>query len=617
MPAFEAQNPLWLKNISTLRERERDLATFLSAVSFSPDEIQLTRAADGSPILVARHENGEYIPLADPNSPVLEAWQWVLNLGKECLQCAHVMLIGVGSGYHALELHHQSDGETFLWLVEPNPARLKAVFCGMDLTDLIRSPRVRWVVGKPETEIARLLFAGPWAQRMRAQGIRMVIPAVMKELYADFIEPLAQAIAEAIEMDKLRFKTEEIQGKKILRNLVANFPLIFRGAPLLRLLGSASGYPALVISPGPSLEEALEAVRCCQDNTLLIAVDTAHRILHQNHISSDLVVSLDFTELNARHFETIQQDTALLAAFTGIDPQIPRKYEGRTFFYTHSAGPFQQMFSALGPLGELISYGSTAHAAYHLARLMGCSPIILVGNDLAFPQNRWYARGAMQDELEQPERERETLLEVPANDGGTVKTNGLYKLYLETFTKLIRETAGAVINTSPHGAKIEGCLWRPLEAALNFIPQQPIDKTFLSRALTPNLESQRKAALRESEALRERCLTLRSRLSQLARKAEALNPSDDFFPRSMRDLLMEFNGLLSREPSLFNAGIALCARSRVALLGQTGEVGLLGGKTREQNRFAQERCVAFFEGFQKAFHAVLKALEQLNRECVR
>ncbi|RJP32141.1 MAG: DUF115 domain-containing protein [Candidatus Omnitrophota bacterium] len=614
-------NPFWHKNLQAFRAIDVDLADRLDQIPSPMDNMILAYANDGSPFLGLKLPSGQNIPLNDINNPRKEAEEWSKSLGNECLRGAHVMLIGMGSGYHPLALYQQSDNDTFLRIVEPVLPIFKAALHLMDFTPLIHSPRVRFAVGIDEKGLVQQLFSGIAANRMRAQGIRLVYPKSSAFLHQNFIKQLSQSLAEAIQLDKLKFKTEEIQGKTIFANITANLPMVLRGTPSLRLHGKAAGMPALVIAAGPTLDEAISTIDSIKDRVLIIAVDTAYRILYRHGIPADLVVSLDFTELNARHFDGIESDQALLAAFPGIHPSIVQKYKERTFFFDHAssvdcalgATPFFKNLTSLDPLGDLISYGSTAHAAYHLARLMGCTPILLVGNDLSFPSAKWYADGAMQNEILQPEREKEELLDVPANDGSMTKTSGLYKIYLDAFAELIGKTAGNVINTSRCGAKISGCPYLSLETAVASLPCRLLDKSFLFDALSSTGGIQQNTFVQEINHLIDRCNANRRQLEKLEGQAKSLAIANPKFSQKTKEILITFSTFLSRDPSVYALCLPLCPRSTVELLGQLGNAGLLGGKEWEQNEMAKKRCVHFLEDFKQATIYVSETLEQALR----
>ncbi len=620
MNSHYGMNPLfWQRNIEALERHDAELAHRVKNAA-STDKIIIGRAGDGSPLLAIPGEGGKPLALAHTGQPMGEAEKWVNGLGEELRKGAHVLLVGIGSGYHSLAFHRMLDTESALWIVEPDLSLFKTVLQLIELTPLITSPRVQWAVGFSEIEVARKLFTGVWEHRMRVQGIRVLFTGVSRHIYHDYIQNLGNAIREAIQMEGLKLRTAEAQSSAILSNVLTNLPAVLQGAPWKRLMGKSPGIPALVLAPGPSLEEAIPHLHAYRDRALFLAVDTAHKILVRKNIVSDGVVSLDFTELNARHFDTLEKDEAILFAFPGVHPSIPLRYLGRTFFYDHSgsvdfgagATPLHKSLPSLGGLGDLISFGSTAHIALHAARLMGCSPIVLVGNDLAFPDSRWYAAGAMQNELTQTEREREPLLSVPANDGRKVFTSGLYKHYLETFGELIRASAALVINTSPKGAKIENTIWMPLPDVLDSYCRETIDRSFLSESLIPNLVEKRRGVLLELKALADACGQAQHSLERLIERQRSLDPFSPHFRNSMIQIMKDFTELLRNESTAFNLSMGLCSRSTLSLLGQSGSSQLFGGEDPQINRQALQRCSDLFLDL----HRALKINEERIRESV-
>ncbi|MEW6235682.1 MAG: 6-hydroxymethylpterin diphosphokinase MptE-like protein [Candidatus Omnitrophota bacterium] len=611
---------LWARNLAALRQRDPELAARLEA---TPDESRFlaARAEDGSPLLCIKQMKKTWWALNHDKTPRQEAEQWARELGEPFLRRSHALLLGFAAGYHALSLFRLSGKDTHIWIVEPDTALFQAALRLMDFTPLILSPRVNFAVGLPEKTAAEKLFQGASGHRMRANGVQIAAPAISRFLYTAYLDKLADAISELLQLEILKFKTSEIQGERILDNMLANLPRILHGAPWQRLDHSAPNVPALVIAAGPSLDEAVEVIAAARDRALVIAVDTAHRILWRRGVQADLVVSLDFTELNARHFDGVEGDDSLLAAYPGVDPRITERYAGRTFFFDHagdvryetSASSFLQALTRLGPLGRLISYGSTAHAAYHAARAMGANPVILIGHDLSFPHAKWYADGAMQNEMDQPEREREELLEVPANDGAKVKTSGLYKTYLDSFALLIRAAGGDAINTSPHGAKIEGCVWMNLDEAMNRLPREKMDKAFLRRALLPSLENQRQDVARELSDLAESCRQARGELRRLHRKLQDLHPGDPTFRTETIRLMKLFVALAEKENRAMNLCSSLCSRSTLAMMGQLGSSSVFGGESREHNQDAQERLGHLFEDFERALRIHAERLEQCSK----
>ncbi len=601
-------NQFWQINLNAIKKRDPDLAGRLGKVEIDQTRIKVGRAQDGSPILGVKTNDGRYQALNDLNAPHREADQWVRGLSDDFLKQGHVLLLGFGTGYHAYYLNLHSDQDTQIWVVEPDMVLFKTAMHLMDWTELINSLKINWAVGLNEKGVRDKLFSGVSLHRIRTQGIKMAMPVFAQSLYKSYRETLAALVWENLQIEGLKFRTGEEQGQKILENVLANLKWVLKGANSRNLENIGKGSPALVIAPGPSLEESLPFIADYQEGAWLICVDTAHRILLKHGMCADLVVSLDFTELNARHFDNLDDHHSCLLAYPGIHPSIPAKYEGRSFFFDHAgsvqydktASPFLSTLQSLGPLGFLISYGSTAHAAYHAAVVMGASPIILIGHDLSFPDQQWYAAGAMQNDLEQPEREQEPLLQVHSNSGDTVWTSGLYKTYLDTFSLLIKHTGAETINSSPKGAYIEGCHWKPLDKALELLPDNPIDKTNLQKVLQPTLSHQREQVVKELNDLASASQRARQSLRGLIKRLNQMHPNDTSFAGDMIQLMKSFVQLSKNENAIMNLCSALCSRSTLVFMGQLGRTDILGGGSREQNQAALERCENLLNDFDRS-----------------
>ncbi len=597
----------WRRNLEALEQREPELARQLKCLPASQRFVE-SRAVDGSPLLGIVLESGQMAALCHTEKPRLEAEQWIRNLGEGFHRNAHVLLLGFGAGYYPMALFELSDNDTSIWIVEPDIDLFAAALHVMDFTKLISASRVRFAVRLPEEQVARLLFSGSNCHRMRGQGIQMALSNVAKGLYAGYIQQLSSAINLSIQTEALKFKTTEIQGKTILSNVLTNLRFMLQGAPFNRLHSAAVGVPAFIIAPGPSLQDALPQITAYRDRALWITIDTAHPILLNNGVSSDLVVSLDFTELNARHFETIENDKTILLAFPGIDPSISERYRGRTFFYDHcgavnfapGATQILRSLDGFGSVGGLVSYGSTAHIAMHAARMMGCSPIILIGNDLAFPDEKWYSDGAMQNKLDQPERESELLLSVTSNNDGIVQTSGLYKHYLDTFTELIKGCAAPVYNTSLKGARIEGAPYVDINDILTQYCKYTVDAAFLASSLKPDLGYKHLSLCNDLKILSEACQRANRGFNRLMEQLNEINPAATSFRNDMIKLMKSFFKMLKDEEKAFNLCTTLCSRSTLLILGQGGPSSLFGGDSAQVNQEAYQRCSDFFNDMQRA-----------------
>jgi hypothetical protein len=182
---------------------------------------------------------------------------------------------------------------------------------------------------------------------------------------------------------------------RYLVNTIRNVPAMLAGADVRGLTGAFPGIPAVICGAGPSLDTALGDLRASADRALLITTDTALRPLLTSGLAPHLVVAVDPSHHNARHFLGLPAcpDTWLVAE-SAIDAQVPPVFSGRTFwFHVSNHHPWPWLNANGVDVGGLKAWGSVLTSAFELACLAGCDPIVFVGADLAFTGDRPYARG--------------------------------------------------------------------------------------------------------------------------------------------------------------------------------------------------------------------------------
>ncbi len=180
-----------------------------------------------------------------------------------------------------------------------------------------------------------------------------------------------------------------------LLNTLGNAAAIARGADVAALRDVYAGTPAIVVGAGPSLDAAIPALAAVAPRSLVIATDTTVRPLLHAGITPPLVAGLDPSAANARHFLALPalRDSWLVAE-SALAPAAVAAFAGRTFWFRAAAHHPWPFLAAHGvAVSELPVWGSVLTAAYQVAVLAGCDPIVFVGADLAFTGGRPYARG--------------------------------------------------------------------------------------------------------------------------------------------------------------------------------------------------------------------------------
>ena len=315
-----------------------------------------------------------------------------------------------------------------------------------------------------------------------------------------------------------------------LLNFWANLPHSWNAAPVKSLLDKWSGRPLIIVSPGPSLTDALPLLREAKSKALLLATGPAARILMAEQIRPDLVLSLDPYEANLAHFKGWDTADVPLVYYHRINRGIPALYSGPKIFFAMQDEPPIPM-SRSSERSDFWRGGSVAFSALQLAHYLEANPIIFVGQDFAFAGGHTHARGFIGDQAFDTKALPKDYFMVPGIDGSPVVTSRIYHaylLYMENYLLDFARLKPGVkhINTSRIGAMIRGMDYLALEQALATLaaPAQLSPRESITAALEQNqriLKEAQTAALKRWE----------TELDHLLAQADKFKDFDRLFAR--------------------------------------------------------------------------------------
>src|SRR5262249_54127809 len=145
---------------------------------------------------------------------------------------------------------------------------------------------------------------------------------------------------------------------------------------------------------------------------VICSVQTTFKMLLDRGIEPDFVTSLDFHELSRRFFEGIPATCRThLVAEPKANWHVIDAYHGPTSFLDNRWARLC-VGDALAARGGFKAGSTVAHLAFYLTLHLGCDPIILVGQDLAYTDHVYYAPGTSMHDLWRPELNRFNTIEM-------------------------------------------------------------------------------------------------------------------------------------------------------------------------------------------------------------
>jgi hypothetical protein len=256
----------------------------------------------------------------------------------------------------------------------------------------------------------------------------------------------------------------------LLSNLFRNIPSILHSSPVDRIRGILEKRPALVVSAGPSLDHAIEAIKNHGRDLAVISVDAALKPLVNNGIIPDMVVNCDPLPINRNKVSGLPGEvlgSSILVYQADGSPHVVESFTGKKFFSL----PPNTLGHWLVNVGRRVpcfpAFHGTSHMALLLAGLMGADPIVLVGLDLSFPEDRHHAEGCGHPRNIDCSQGDWPL--VPRTGGGMVRSIPIFLTMIRMIEKEIMQTPSRCINVSRHGALIRGTESMTMEEVLKAV----------------------------------------------------------------------------------------------------------------------------------------------------
>lgn len=261
-----------------------------------------------------------------------------------------------------------------------------------------------------------------------------------------------------------------------LRNRLLNMPAYVNNMGYTEFKSVAGevykGKPAVLVASGPSLDKNVHLLKDYQDKALILSCDGSLSTLLKQGIVPDVVGSVERVYRTYNVFYENRTDHAFEKDIVFSGPAVVRP-EMVDIFKDHKMISVFKNHEAYGgwldeitmyKKGRLWSGTSVAHFLYSFAEGLGCDPIILIGQDLAY-SNMGLSHAGDVEIVESVELEHvETW--VKDYDGKDIPSTNIWKMFLLTLEDMIRQSTSKAIDATEGGAYIEGSEIMTLKEAL-------------------------------------------------------------------------------------------------------------------------------------------------------
>lgn len=612
------------KNRAAVEAHRPQMLPWLDHARYDPDRYQLLKTQTPYPtIKVVPPDGPPYLCYSQVN-PVQNVEQQLGAIDRKTPYAPY--LFGLGAGY-ALRMMYDRFAHEFhdMVVVERDPVFLRIAFELLDFTDVIADKRCFFFLGEQVTHWQELLSHRLPSITTSRLEILPLCPAVPQmPFYRSLMEQLQMRVTTAEAEIRLLIQ----QGDQIQKNTILNLPAIAEATGINSLQDQWKDKPAIVVAAGPSLDRNVEQLKDIGNRVPIMVVDTALRTLLRHGITPHFVISTDPSELNRRHFETLElPERSALICEEELYWEICRMWKGPIIHSSLEKTEIGRWIDAqLGPFGFVRKGLSVGNAAFLFAALMGADPLILVGFDLAYDQQGGkthtgdaalfreydsFSQGSSQHLLgkrpDGAEASKETIVWVPGTQHDRVPTSQVMSLYINQLEQDIAQQAATVIDATEGGARFAGTVVQTLQETLAGLPQTDTSPWSLlpQQQVAPSMDTLRtqlpgiREALVVGRSNAEEGLTFVDTVLQQTHLGEALRKTEPW--KAMEQC---FNGLhgdktikLMMEPILFEAFFAFVKKE------WPYQVHIRAGKYRQ-----------YFDAFLKHQPRVLEWIDQVIAE---
>jgi hypothetical protein len=433
-------------------------------------------APNGNPNLSIADKHGNSILLHNKAAPESEGIDFLERIPPD--HSGFVAILGMGLCYSALNILKERLHLQRLALFELEPGIFIQALRYVDLSSILEDPRLILGIGT-KLVISETLAKAFHTLQLETANLYHHLPSF--KFNPDGYKQLQEELFTHINGLNVDGATTRTLGKNFLENRFKHLCTIHHHRLLEHLHQEFEGIPAVLVAGGPSLDKNIHMLKQIQENAVIIAVDTALPALLKNEVHPHFMTCIDPNNLTFEKFADVihKVHNISLICSSWVNPRTPKTFPADQVFWTFTGKQIEAWINSLLG-GKLLTGGAStvAHLNLIAAHILGCDPIIFVGQDLAYPEadSASHATGAI---LQGVSPTGDCIKQIPEEtvtgmNGETLRTSRSFLSMKKFFETSIRLSEKRHVNATEGGAHIEGTEILTLQAAIDKYCKPPV-----------------------------------------------------------------------------------------------------------------------------------------------
>lgn len=369
-----------------------------------------------------------------------------------------IVVYGMGN-INLLEklLTDTSDGTRIL-VLEANPYIMKYQLLHKDFRKILKSPKIVLAGGDDEIITFALMGCMGASWENLVQNFR-VISLPYYHLYKEFQMKQLKKITSAtlMEINSLgNSLPDNIDG---LRNTYWNVDACLTANGISEVKNCYKGIPGIIVAAGPSLDKNIQYLKEAEGKAVIITCDASYRACQRIGVVPDAIASIERGIETYNHFYKEKQldENMVLVGPNLLWPDIMKEFPGKSILMRKTENGYDGWWGKYFERLEHRMMGlSCANVAHAVLSDLGCNPIILIGQDLAFTDGKYHSEDSKYIKNNAPGKMGIDDYMVEDIYGNQVRTNDIFNKFRHCFEDKIAVEDRTVIDATEGGAKIRG-----------------------------------------------------------------------------------------------------------------------------------------------------------------
>lgn len=372
------------------------------------------------------------------------------------------IVFGFNFGYLVEEIINQVDPSVSILVIEPNEEVLQEELKINSKDNQYKEMKnVRFFSGTDFIKFTQII--DNLLGMTNFNNFKIMSNDVYLNFYKNYFQRILGIIDQCVENKIINFNTIILGNVEYIQNTIKNRYDIANTYDMSKLKNRFKDVPVVIVSAGPSLDKNINYLK--DFNGLIFVIGRTLTPVLKLGIRPDFVFSLDpFPYVYETFGENKQYDIPLITLCQS-NTDVVKGCKSQKYFLYNSAEVDGLLGLKVNPILDLS--GSVATLCLSSAYYMGCSPIMFIGQDLAYDGEKMYAKDSNVSHEKVQSTNNPDLRVIKSYYGEKVYSSVVMISFLRWMEDFIsKNSESQYINCTEGGAYMEGATHMPFKEAI-------------------------------------------------------------------------------------------------------------------------------------------------------